>query len=139
MEGKKARQERGGRGRLRGCWIRYITYHFDYLQASVNLPLLCAQIQPDLIKLDPSFVGSLAPPSKLTTAIDGNGSPTSNTPYARLPHLDRLRASGKVDSTEEHSDSDDEGEEEGGDGGEAKKKDRAEREKRRMRGNRGRV
>lgn len=87
------------------------------------------QIQPDLITLDPSFVGSLAPPSKLTTSVDGN--PVTDVPYARLPRIDRLRVSGKVDVTEEGSDGD---EDEDGTVGESKKKDREEREKRRMRG-----
>ena len=67
------------------------------------------QIQPDMITLDPEFVGSLAPPPKLTTAVND----THTTPYARLPRLERLRVSGKADETEVYSESEGEGEDEG--------------------------
>ena len=50
-----------------------------------------------MITLDPEFVGSLAPAPKLTTAVDDK----NETPYARLPRLERLRVSGKADETEE--------------------------------------
>lgn len=86
------------------------------------------QIQPDMITLDPEFVGSLAPTPKLTTAVDDK----LDIPYARLPRLERLRVSGKADETEdgdeEAADGDD-GEKEG-----TKKLSKAEKEKKRMRG-----
>jgi hypothetical protein len=49
-----------------------------------------------MITLDPEFVGTLAPPTKLTTTLDGK----VETPYARLPRIERLRVSGKADETE---------------------------------------
>jgi U3 small nucleolar RNA-associated protein 7 len=81
-----------------------------------------------MITLDPEFVGSLAPPSKLTTETTFDGKPTVEIPYARLPRLERLKVSGKADETEvdnEEWDADDPN---------ATKKDREEREKRKMRG-----
>ena len=52
-----------------------------------------------MITLDPEFVGSLAPPSKLTTTtIDGK--PSVDVPFARLSRLERLRVQGKADETE---------------------------------------
>lgn len=77
-----------------------------------------------MIALDPDFVGSLAPPSKLTTAVNS----TNDTPFARLPRLERLRIQGKADETE-IADGGDDDEDTGG-----KKQDREEREKRKMRG-----
>lgn len=77
-----------------------------------------------MIALDPEFVGSLAPPSKLTTAVND----THNTPFARLPRLEKLRVQGKADETEV-------GKEDGGEGDDSgKKEDREVREKRKMRG-----
>jgi U3 small nucleolar RNA-associated protein 7 len=77
-----------------------------------------------MITLDPEFVGSLAPPSKLSTNMEGK----PDIPFARLPRLERLRIQGK----------DDEMEEEDGDEGAVnendKKKLREETEKRKMRG-----
>jgi U3 small nucleolar RNA-associated protein 7 len=71
------------------------------------------------------MVGNLAPPSKLTvTTFDGK--PPVEVPYARLPRIERLRVSGKIDETEDNSE--DEGGEEG------KKLSREEREKRKTRG-----
>ncbi|KAI0051620.1 BING4CT-domain-containing protein [Auriscalpium vulgare] len=78
---------------------------------------LLDKIQPDMITLDPEFVGSLAPESKLTTG-------DTDVPFARLPRLNRLKVSGKADETEEVSDAEDTG----------KTQDREEREKRKMRG-----
>lgn len=49
-----------------------------------------------MIALDPDFIGSLAPPSKLTTAVNDN----HGIPFARLPRLERLRIQGKADETE---------------------------------------
>ncbi|KAI0643192.1 NUC141 domain-containing protein [Trametes meyenii] len=42
---------------------------------------LLDKIQPDAITLDPSFIGSLARPPKLSTAVEG----AHDIPYARLP------------------------------------------------------
>jgi len=53
-----------------------------------------------MITLDPEFVGSLAPPSKLTTETTFDGKPIKEIPFARLPRMDRLEVSGKADETE---------------------------------------
>ena len=74
-----------------------------------------------MIALDPEFVGSLAPPPKLTSG-------TTDTPFARMPRLERLRAQGKADETEIANDSPDDENHSG------KKQDREAREKRKMRG-----
>jgi U3 small nucleolar RNA-associated protein 7 len=79
-----------------------------------------------MITLDPEFVGSLAPPSKLTTTTNGK----ADVPFPRLPRLERLRVQGKADETEdiegdEHGDEDDPN---------GKKHSKEEREKRKMRG-----
>jgi U3 small nucleolar RNA-associated protein 7 len=113
FENKKARREREVKSllekvRATSCSQSFSTYPF-------------AQIQPDMIALDPEFVGSLAPPSKLTTTTNG----TTDTPFARLPRLERLRVQGKADETEIAND------EENPNG---KNQDREEREKRKMRG-----
>ncbi|KAF5346513.1 hypothetical protein D9756_010054 [Leucocoprinus leucothites] len=96
---------------------------------------LLDKIQPDLITLDPEFIGTLTEPSKLVTS---DGKPATDTPFARLPRFDRLRVSGKVDTTEDpHSSDDDNNDEriaEGGIDEEKKAKLREEREKKRMRG-----
>ena len=82
-----------------------------------------------MITLDPEFVGSLAPPSKLTTETTFDGKPAVEIPYARLPRLERLEVSGKADETEA------DGSEDGVDGdSNGKKESREEREKRKMRG-----
>ncbi|PPQ63893.1 hypothetical protein CVT24_010360 [Panaeolus cyanescens] len=85
---------------------------------------LLEKIQPDMITLDPEFIGNLAPP-KLTEEV------TASTPYARLPRIERLRVSGKLDEQ-----SDDEGDAAGGEGADenAKKASKEERERNRMRG-----
>ena len=66
-----------------------------------------------MITLDPELVGSLAPPSKLTTAVEaagsGAGAGSGAVPFARLPRLERLRVSGKADETEVVSDGADDG------------------------------
>ncbi|KAE9384270.1 BING4CT-domain-containing protein [Gymnopus androsaceus JB14] len=92
---------------------------------------LLDKIQPDMIALDSEFVGSLAPPSKLTTDITGGSGSSRATeiPFSRLPRAERLRVSGKADLTEEvYSDA------ESLEGGSKRKEDREEREKRKMRG-----
>lgn len=74
------------------------------------------------------MVGNLAPPSKLTvTTFDGK--PAVEVPYARLPRIERLRASGKIDETEDNS-----GDEGVVNGEEGKKLSKEEREKRKTRG-----
>ena len=92
---------------------------------------LLDKIQPDAIALDPDFVGSLAPPPKLSTAVDGQ----HDIPYARLPRHERLRVSGKADETEV-GDENDAAEDEGGAcGGEGRRSaSKAEKEKKKMRG-----
>ena len=81
-----------------------------------------------MIMLDPEFVGSLAPPSKLTTETTFDGKPTVEIPYARLPRLERLKVSGKADETEMDNEDGD------GDDPNGKMQSREEREKRKMRG-----
>ena len=82
-----------------------------------------------MIALDPEFVGSLAPPSKLTTTtLDGK--PAVEVPFARLPRLKRLRVQGKADETEVVDDFEENTEVHA----DTKKTDIAEREKRKMRG-----
>ncbi|KAF8431963.1 BING4CT-domain-containing protein [Boletus edulis BED1] len=88
---------------------------------------LLDKIRPDMIALDPDFVGSLAPPTRLTTAVHDK----LDIPFARLPRLERLRVQGKADETELDADTDAVATED--DGGK-NKKSRAEREKRKMRG-----
>ncbi|KAI0635447.1 BING4CT-domain-containing protein [Trametes polyzona] len=89
---------------------------------------LLDKIQPDAITLDPSFIGSLAPPPKLSTAVDG----AHDIPYARLPRYERLRVSGKADETEEGDEGDADGAE--GEAGSKHATSKAEKEKRKMRG-----
>ncbi|TBU44632.1 BING4CT-domain-containing protein [Dichomitus squalens] len=92
---------------------------------------LLDKIQPDAIVLDPDFIGSLAPPPKLSTAVDGQ----HDIPYARLPRHERLKVSGKADETED-GDEDDAADGQGGEGdGQARKgASKAEKEKKKMRG-----
>ncbi|KAI0759405.1 BING4CT-domain-containing protein [Trametes elegans] len=92
---------------------------------------LLDKIQPDAITLDPSFIGSLAPPPKLSTAVDGG----HDIPYARLPRYERLRVSGKADETEE-ADADSDGSAGEGEEGEKARRgaSKAEKEKKKMRG-----
>lgn len=80
------------------------------------------QVKPEMITLDPEFVGSLAPPTKLTT--DTNGKPDIS--FARLPRQHRLKLQGRADETEEVS--------EGEDGEEGKAARKEEKEKKKMRG-----
>ncbi|KAH9949714.1 BING4CT-domain-containing protein [Amylocystis lapponica] len=88
---------------------------------------LLDKIQPDMITLDPEFVGSLAPPPALATAADG----PADVPFARLPRLERLRVQGKADETEE---GDEQRMDDGDDAEPAKRPMREEKEKRKMRG-----
>ncbi|KAF8514977.1 NUC141 domain-containing protein [Gautieria morchelliformis] len=78
---------------------------------------LLDKIQPDMITLDPDFVGSLAPPSKLaytntTAGSDENGRRkvpiSSGMPFRNLPRLERLRVQGKADETEVMEESEEE-------------------------------
>jgi U3 small nucleolar RNA-associated protein 7 len=81
-----------------------------------------------MIALDPEFVGSLAPPSKLTGGTNDDGR-SAEVPFARLPRLERLRVQGKADETELT-----ENEEDANLDVDAKKIAREEREKKKMRG-----
>ena len=85
-----------------------------------------------MIALDPDFIGSLAPPSKLTTAVNENHS----IPFARLPRLERLRIQGKanemeIDASAEGIEAADEHEEANANG---QKVSKQQREKNKMRG-----
>ena len=93
---------------------------------------LLDKIQPDAIALDPDFVGSLAPPPKLASAVEG----AHDIPYARLPRHERLRVSGKADETEEGDgdDADGDGDEDGEGGAGKRRLTKAEKEKNKMRG-----
>ncbi|KAF8423977.1 NUC141 domain-containing protein [Boletus edulis BED1] len=90
---------------------------------------LLDKIRPDMIALDPDFVGSLAPPTRLTTAVHDK----LDIPFARLPRLERLRVQGRADETELDADAGADAVATEDDGGK-NKKSRAEREKRKMRG-----
>lgn len=83
-----------------------------------------------MIALDPDFVGSLAPPTKLTTAVHDK----HDIPFARLPRLERLRVEGKADETEIDDAVDAENDGDGTEDERGKKHSREEREKRKMRG-----
>lgn len=90
---------------------------------------LLDKIQPDMITLDPEFVGSIAPEPKLTTAVDDK----TDIPFARLPRLERLRVSGKADETEDGDENVAAGP--GSDGEDAPSRmSKAEKEKKKMRG-----
>ncbi|TFK32296.1 BING4CT-domain-containing protein [Crucibulum laeve] len=93
---------------------------------------LLDKIQPDMITLDPEFIGSLAPPSKLTTSTTFDGKPPVDIPYSRLPRMERLKVSGKADTTEVVESGDEAVD--SGEGDHGKKESREEREKRKMRG-----
>ncbi|KIP05890.1 hypothetical protein PHLGIDRAFT_107647 [Phlebiopsis gigantea 11061_1 CR5-6] len=88
---------------------------------------LLDKIQPDMIALDPEFVGSLAPEPKLTTAVDDK----TDVPFARLPRLERLRVSGKADETEEGAE---DAADQGSDEEATSRLSKAEKEKKKMRG-----
>ncbi|KAG6371451.1 WD40-repeat-containing domain protein [Boletus reticuloceps] len=90
---------------------------------------LLDKIRPDMIALDPDFVGSLAPPTRLTTAVHDK----LDIPFARLPRLERLRVQGTADETELDADAGAGAVGTEDDGGK-KTKSKAEREKRKMRG-----
>ena len=80
-----------------------------------------------MITLDPVMFGNLAPPSNLTTGTTSEGKQAvAEIPYARLSRMERLKVSGKADTTQDNS-----GDEREVDG---KKEFQEEREKRRMRG-----
>lgn len=93
-----------------------------------------------MITLDPEFVGTLAPPSKLTTAVDATingdrkrpGGPRGDISFAQLPRIERLRVQGKADESENADASDDE--DANGAGGGHTGQSRAEKEKKKMRG-----
>ncbi|KAF9261121.1 BING4CT-domain-containing protein [Marasmius fiardii PR-910] len=91
---------------------------------------LLDKIQPDMITLDPDFIGGLAPVSKLTTnqTHQGKSAQPVEVPFARLSRIERLKIQGKADETEVVESDDDAAE------GDGKKRDREEREKRKMRG-----
>ncbi|KAI5832015.1 BING4CT-domain-containing protein [Schizophyllum commune Tattone D] len=92
---------------------------------------LLDKLQPDMITLDPEFVGSYAPAGK------GGSGPTldhsaSSVPFARLPRMERLRLQGKVDETEVPGSDEESGGEEVDE--ETRKQRREEKEKNKMRG-----
>jgi U3 small nucleolar RNA-associated protein 7 len=91
-----------------------------------------------MIALDADFIGSLAPPTKLTTAIDSkiNGKDgKTDTPFARLPRLERLRVQGKADEPDDEDDAMVGGDGEGAEGEEGNDAtSRAVKEKNKMRG-----
>ena len=86
-----------------------------------------------MITLDPEFVGSLAPPTNLTTEVTVDGKPSVEVPYARMSRFDRLKASGQADETEEKDkDESDQGDVSGD--GKSKEERKQLKEKRKMRG-----
>jgi hypothetical protein len=94
-----------------------------------------------MITLDPDFVGSLAPPSKLTytnTTAASDKSGRQKAPvegdilFRNLPRLERLRVQGKADETEIIEESEEEDSSNDVNGGKTDK--RVEKEKMKMRG-----
>lgn len=86
-----------------------------------------------MITLNPDFVGSLAPPSNLTTEITVDGKPSVEVPFARMSRYDRLKISGQADEAEE-KDEDEADEADGSNNGMNKEERKQLREKRKMRG-----
>lgn len=118
FENKRMRREREVKGLLDKVFTMSLIHSLPMLMCNV-------QIQPDMIALDPEFVGSMAPPTKLTTST--NGKP--DIPFARLPRQHRLKLQGRADETEEVSE-----EEDGEEGKEGKAARKEEKEKKRMKG-----
>src|SRR5688572_10136354 len=83
-----------------------------------------------MITLDPEFIGSLLPPTNLSEVNTINGKAVPEVPYARLPRMERLRVSGKIDTTEDAS----EGEADDTGDGPTSRITKEEREKKKMRG-----
>ena len=59
---------------------------------------LDSQLQADMISLNASFIGGLAPPPKQT--LPGGEGKTAEVPFAKMSRLDKLRASGKYEGAE---------------------------------------
>lgn len=107
-------------------WIRSV---FPCYSSDETIDGSVVQIQPDMIALDPEFIGSMAPPSKLT------GGDVTNIPFARLPRLERLKLGGKADETEDVEIAQyEEEDEEVADGKSNAQESRAKKEKMKMRG-----
>lgn len=87
------------------------------------------KIQPDLITMDPSSLGSLAPATKLTHLPQ----PTKPVPFSKLPRIDRLKANDAIedDPADLAPSSDDEL---AADDDEGRKRARVEKETKKMRG-----
>ena len=81
-----------------------------------------------MITLDPEFLGKLTSPGKMTEGIDPD-----TIPFARRPRLERLRAQGKADVTEDMNEGEITTDDPAG-AGVARESDHAERERRKMRG-----
>ena len=81
-----------------------------------------------MITLDPEFLGNLVSPGKMTEGMDPD-----TIPFARRPRLERLRAQGKADVTEDVSEAD-VMTDDPADAVVTRERDHAEREKRKMRG-----
>ncbi|KAI9441184.1 BING4CT-domain-containing protein [Lactarius indigo] len=89
---------------------------------------LLDKIQPDMIALDPEFLGKLVTPGKMTEGVDPD-----TLPFGRRPRLERLRIQGKADVTEDVSEAD-VTTNDPPDAAVAREHDHAERERRKMRG-----
>ena len=62
---------------------------------------LLDKLQPDMISLDPEFLGTMAPASKLSVDVDGKPQLVRpGVPFKKLTRIERLRADGKADETE---------------------------------------
>jgi len=88
------------------------------------------KIQPDLITMDPSSLGSIAPTTKFTHLPQS----TKPVPFAKLPRLDRLKANDAIedDPADLAPSSDEEGL--AADDDEGRKRARVEKETKKMRG-----
>lgn len=116
FENTKARREREVRGLLDKVCPNLI------LQTNLYLYEFLMQLQPDMITLDPEFIGQLAEPGHVPFT-------TAELPFSKKPRLDRLRELGRAD---ESPASDDEGEEGGNE--EERSARREEKTKMKMRG-----
>ncbi|KIY50221.1 BING4CT-domain-containing protein [Fistulina hepatica ATCC 64428] len=87
---------------------------------------LLDKLQPDMITLDPEFVGSMAAQS--------TAPPDAGIPFPRLSRMDKLRLQGKVDETEVTRSADDANTDDENDDEEARAQKKEAREKKKMRG-----
>ena len=128
FEGSKARREREVKSLLDKVLLSlsFPPFGEDHPVRASRSPEF--QIQPDMITLDPEFLGKLTSLGKMTEGIDPD-----TVPFARRPRLVRLRVQGKADVTEDVNEAD-EITADPADAAVARERDHAERERCKMRG-----